>query len=104
MYYDSSFANLRGGNGIHECHTEKGQSGAPVFLSSKAMEVIGIHKGKDKNLSKNTFTLVSLSMLKDLQNWIETWKITIKGFEKSEGSFGGMEDIKKENLKLLQEK
>ena len=104
MYYDSSLAKLSGGNGIHECHTEKGQSGSPVFLSSNAMEVIGIHKGFDKNLSKNAFTLVSLSMLKDLQNWVETWNITIKGFEKSVGSLGSMEDIKKENLKLLQEK
>lgn len=45
--------------GSHECLTDKGQSGSPVFQNNNNMEVIGIHKAFDRNLFKNTFTLIN---------------------------------------------
>jgi V8-like Glu-specific endopeptidase len=71
IYYHSNEIILTETGGLYDIDTEHGQSGSPVFLENYSKEIVGIHKGVDKNLKLNVCTLITKNMLRELEKWSE---------------------------------
>lgn len=82
-------------------HTEKGQSGSPVFEENNKMKAIGIHKGYDLDKKMNVFTLINDEMLKEIKWWIQKWNITLVAApQKNEAPLPIASQLNKESLEL----